>query len=81
MHDLDKRPEIRHKPARQKIALTMRAEIFEAMMALTYAALVVALVAFIWQGSVTPALAQAVISDPGYCTQFYPNANCQSGSG
>jgi hypothetical protein len=27
---------------------------------------------------VTPALAQAVISDPGYCAQFYPNANCQN---
>jgi hypothetical protein len=27
---------------------------------------------------VTPALAQAVISNPGYCAQFYPNANCQN---
>src|ERR1700722_16361344 len=26
----------------------------------------------------TPALAQAVISDPGYCAQYYPNANCQN---
>jgi hypothetical protein len=26
----------------------------------------------------TPALAQAVISDPGYCAQFYPDANCQN---
>jgi hypothetical protein len=26
----------------------------------------------------TPAVAQAVISDPGYCAQFYPNANCQN---
>jgi hypothetical protein len=26
----------------------------------------------------TPALAQAVIEDPGYCSQFYPNANCQN---
>jgi len=25
-----------------------------------------------------PALAQAVISDPGYCAQFYPDANCQN---
>jgi hypothetical protein len=25
----------------------------------------------------TPALAQAVVEDPGYCAQFYPNANCQ----
>jgi hypothetical protein len=28
--------------------------------------------------SATPALAQAVIEDPGYCAQFYPNANCQN---
>jgi hypothetical protein len=27
---------------------------------------------------VTPASAQAVISDPGRCAQFYPNANCQN---
>jgi len=26
----------------------------------------------------TPARAQAVIDDPGYCAQFYPNANCQN---
>jgi hypothetical protein len=26
----------------------------------------------------TPALAQAVIEDPGYCAQFYPNANCDN---
>ena len=26
----------------------------------------------------TPALAQAVISDPGRCAQFYPDANCQN---
>jgi hypothetical protein len=26
----------------------------------------------------TPALAQTVIEDPGYCAQFYPNANCQN---
>ncbi len=26
----------------------------------------------------TPVLAQAVISDLGYCAQFYPNANCQN---
>jgi hypothetical protein len=26
----------------------------------------------------TPALAQAVIEEPGYCAQFYPNANCQN---
>jgi hypothetical protein len=26
----------------------------------------------------TPALAQAVIKDPGYCAQFYPSANCQN---
>ena len=26
----------------------------------------------------TPALAQPVISDPGRCAQYYPNANCQN---
>jgi hypothetical protein len=25
-----------------------------------------------------PALAQQVISEPGYCDFFYPNANCQN---
>jgi hypothetical protein len=25
-----------------------------------------------------PATAQQVISEPGYCAQFYPNANCQN---
>src|ERR1700710_3187519 len=25
-----------------------------------------------------PASAQQVISEPGYCAQFYPNANCQN---
>jgi len=26
----------------------------------------------------SPASAQEVISNPGYCAQFYPNANCQN---
>ncbi len=26
----------------------------------------------------TPVLAQPVISEPGYCAFFYPNANCQN---
>ena len=26
----------------------------------------------------SPAGAQEVISNPGYCAQFYPNANCQN---
>ena len=26
----------------------------------------------------TPVLAQAVVEDPGYCAQVYPNANCQN---
>ena len=34
--------------------------------------------ALVTVASVTPALAQAVISNPGYCAQFYPNANCQN---
>jgi hypothetical protein len=25
-----------------------------------------------------PSVAQQVITDPGYCAQFYPNANCQN---
>jgi hypothetical protein len=25
-----------------------------------------------------PASAQAVITNPGWCAQFYPNANCQN---
>lgn len=28
--------------------------------------------------SVTPVAAQEVISNPGYCAQFYPNANRQN---
>jgi len=28
--------------------------------------------------SATPVLAQAVISEPGYCAFFYPTANCQN---
>ena len=28
--------------------------------------------------AMTPALAQQVISEPGYCAFFYPNANCQN---
>ena len=27
---------------------------------------------------VTPVTAQPVITEPGYCAQFYPNANCQN---
>jgi hypothetical protein len=27
---------------------------------------------------VTPVTAQQVISEPGYCAFFYPNANCQN---
>src|SRR6266700_6672499 len=26
----------------------------------------------------SPVVAQQVISEPGYCAQFYPNANCQN---
>jgi hypothetical protein len=28
--------------------------------------------------AMTPARAQQVISEPGYCAFFYPNANCQN---
>jgi hypothetical protein len=34
--------------------------------------------ALIAAASAAPALAQQVIEDPGYCAQFYPNANCQN---
>jgi len=34
--------------------------------------------ALVAAASATPALAQQVIEDPGYCAQFYPNANCQN---
>jgi len=34
--------------------------------------------ALVTAATVTPALAQQVIEDPGYCAQFYPNANCQN---
>ena len=27
---------------------------------------------------VTPALAQAITSSPGYCAQFFPNASCKT---
>ena len=26
----------------------------------------------------SPVMAQQVITDPGYCAQFYPNANCEN---
>ena len=29
-------------------------------------------------GFAAPAMAQQVISDPGRCAQFYPNANCNN---
>jgi hypothetical protein len=28
--------------------------------------------------TIMPAMAQQVISEPGYCAQFYPSANCQN---
>jgi hypothetical protein len=28
--------------------------------------------------SAMPVLAQAVVQEPGYCAQFYPNANCEN---
>ena len=35
-------------------------------------------VAILATAMASPVLAQAVISEPGYCAQFYPNANCQN---
>ena len=37
-----------------------------------------AALALISAPGMTPALAQQVISEPGYCAFFYPNANCQN---
>jgi hypothetical protein len=34
--------------------------------------------ALITASAITPARAQQVISEPGYCAFFYPNANCQN---
>jgi hypothetical protein len=34
--------------------------------------------ALICVAAATPVKAQEVISNPGYCAQFYPNANCQN---
>jgi hypothetical protein len=34
--------------------------------------------ALLVSASAGPALAQAAVEDPGYCAQFYPNANCQN---
>jgi hypothetical protein len=34
--------------------------------------------ALLAMASTGPALAQAVVEDPGYCAQYYPNANCQN---
>jgi len=42
---------------------------------LTYRLLAAAAVLCVITG---PAMAQQVISEPGYCAFFYPNANCQN---
>jgi hypothetical protein len=41
----------------------------------TYRLLAAAVVLSVITG---PAMAQPVISEPGYCAFFYPNANCQN---
>jgi hypothetical protein len=35
-------------------------------------------VAILASALASPAMAQQVVSNPGYCAQFYPNANCQN---
>jgi hypothetical protein len=35
-------------------------------------------VAILASALASPAMAQQVIYNPGYCAQFYPNANCQN---
>jgi hypothetical protein len=37
-----------------------------------------AALAVISAAAMTPAMAQQVIYEPGYCAFFYPNANCQN---
>jgi len=37
-----------------------------------------AIAAVLLSVAATPAGAQAVITNPGWCAQFYPNANCQN---
>jgi hypothetical protein len=39
---------------------------------------IVAAAAILAAAIVGPATAQQVIYNPGYCAQFYPNANCQN---
>jgi hypothetical protein len=34
--------------------------------------------ALLASGLATPAMAQEIVSNPGYCAQFYPDANCQN---
>jgi hypothetical protein len=34
--------------------------------------------ATVLSGLAIPAMAQEVISEPGYCAQYYPDANCQN---
>jgi hypothetical protein len=38
----------------------------------------IAAVAVLSTAMAAPALAQQVMSEPGYCAFFYPNANCQN---
>jgi hypothetical protein len=35
-------------------------------------------IALLTAALMVPAAAQEVISEPGYCAQFYPNANCEN---
>jgi hypothetical protein len=39
---------------------------------------VLAAAAILASALASPAMAQEVIYNPGYCAQFYPNANCQN---
>jgi hypothetical protein len=34
--------------------------------------------AIVASAAITPAMAQEVVYNPGYCAQFYPNANCMN---
>src|SRR5438046_10687579 len=39
---------------------------------------ILATVAILASALASPALAQEVVYNPGYCAQYYPNANCQN---
>src|SRR5205085_8405883 len=68
-------PEREHRNDRLKGALTYRHQQRSAPM--TKSGILVA-AAVLASALASPAVAQQVVYNPGYCAQFYPNANCQN---